>query len=124
MNGAPDESLWYPIWLKSRRTIKWFAILLIPFTLISYPLSRLYVYAILSRSPFSPTSIEDAAFLGISTTTFTTVSLVISQASSLLEYALRRELKKARTVVYEETVRSRGKRKFIELSLRQNDESN
>ncbi|ORY73220.1 hypothetical protein BCR35DRAFT_293795 [Leucosporidium creatinivorum] len=104
-----DDSLWQPIWKRSRKTLKRAFYLSIPFTLISYPLTRLYVTLILARSPFSPNNIHDAAVLGISVVRYTTMVLVLGQISMLLEWALRRELGKSKEEVYEATVRSRGK---------------
>lgn len=64
---------------------------------------------ILSRSPLSPKNLHDAAFFGISPIVYTTWALLFGQLSTLLEWALSRELKKAREEAYEATVRSRGK---------------
>jgi hypothetical protein len=64
---------------------------------------------ILSRSPLSPKNIHDAAFFGVSPIVYTTWALLLGQLSTLLEWALSRELKKAREEAYEATVRSRGK---------------
>lgn len=97
------------MWLRSRSTIKRAAVASIPFFLISYPITRLYVTLILARSPFSPNNIHDAAVLGVSVVRYTTMVLVLGQISMLLEWALRRELGKSKEQVYEATVRSRGK---------------
>lgn len=105
-----DPTLWRPIWLHSRTTIKRCLLAAVPVALCSFPLTRLYVQFVLSRTPFSPTNIHDAAYLGVSVVQYTTAVLVLGQVSSLFEWALRRELRKARKVVYADTVRSRGKR--------------
>lgn len=81
----------------------------LPFALISYPLTRLYVSLILTRSPFSPKNVHGAAVLGINVIRYTTITLVLGQISMLLEWSLGRELKKARLEVYDATVKSRGK---------------
>jgi hypothetical protein len=81
----------------------------LPYLLIAYPITRLYVSFILSRSPFSPTNIHDAAYLGISVVRYTTGVMVLGQMSALLEWALRRQVGKGKNEVYEATVRSRGK---------------
>lgn len=88
----------------------------IPYLLIAYPLTRLYVSFILSRSPFSPANIHDAAYLGISVVNFTTSVMILSQMSALLEWALRRQVGKGKNEVYEATVRSRGKGQSSPLS--------
>ncbi len=106
---AHDPTLWRPIWLHSRTTIKRCLVAAVPFALVSFPLTRLYVQFILSRTPFSPKNIHDAAYLGISVVQYTTAVLVLGQVSSLFEWALRREIKKAKKVVYADTVKSRGK---------------
>ncbi|SCV67700.1 BQ2448_5311 [Microbotryum intermedium] len=104
-----DPTLNRPIWARSQKTLKRFLFAFIPFILISYPLTRLYVTLILSRSPFAPSAIHDAAFLGVSPAFFTTFTLVLGQVNALLEWALRRKLTKSRKEVYEATVRSRAK---------------
>ncbi|SCZ93613.1 BZ3500_MvSof-1268-A1-R1_Chr6-3g08772 [Microbotryum saponariae] len=104
-----DPTLNRPIWARSQKTLKRFLFAFVPFILISYPLTRLYVTLILSRSPFAPAAIHDAAFLGVSPAFFTTVTLVLGQINALLEWSLRRELTKSRKEVYEATVRSRAK---------------
>lgn len=82
----------------------------VPYMLIAYPMTRLYVGLVLSRSPFSPSRIEEAAYLGVNVITFTTAAIVLGQLSFMLEYAIRRDLAKARTDAYNATVASRGKR--------------
>lgn len=104
-----DPTLHLPIWQRSKKTLKRCAIAFIPYCLIAYPLTRLYVTLILARSPFSPSNVEDAAWLGVSVVKYTTLVLVLGQVSMALEWALSRELKKAKKEVYEMTVRSRGK---------------
>ncbi|KAK4700469.1 hypothetical protein P7C70_g5776, partial [Phenoliferia sp. Uapishka_3] len=104
-----DEKLWHPIWTKSKGTLKKSAFFLIPYVLVAYPLTRLYVTLILARSPFSPSNVEDAAWLGISVVPYTTGVLVLGQVSYALEWILRRQISKGREEVYDETVRSRGK---------------
>lgn len=123
-----DHALWHPIWLarlphmsfargcspdlvlqKSKGTLRKSAFFLVPYVLISYPLTRLYVTLILSRSPFSPSNVEDAAWLGVSVVRYTTAVLVLGQVSYALEWLLRRQISKGREEVYDATVRSRGK---------------
>ncbi|KAM0788628.1 hypothetical protein ACM66B_001747 [Microbotryomycetes sp. NB124-2] len=104
-----DDKLWRPLWLRSRKTLKRALVLSLPFILISYPLTRLYVSLILTRSPLSPTNIHGAAVLGINVLKYTTITLVLGQISMMIEWALRRELGKAKEEVYLATVKSRGK---------------
>ncbi|KAM0754703.1 hypothetical protein T439DRAFT_119710 [Meredithblackwellia eburnea MCA 4105] len=104
-----DDKLWRPIWVKSKGTLRKSAYFLVPFALISYPITRLYVTLILARTPFSPANIEDAAWWGISVVRYTTGVLVLGQVSYALEWLLRRQLSKGKEEVYEATVRSRGK---------------
>lgn len=95
--------------LRSRKSVKYFLYAAIPYSLISYPFTRIYVTLILSRSPFSPSNIEDAAWLGVSVVRYTTAVLVLGQLSYALEWVLRRQIKKGQVEMYEATVRSRGK---------------
>ncbi|KAK4053567.1 hypothetical protein OIV83_001735 [Microbotryomycetes sp. JL201] len=95
--------------MRSRKTLKRALVLTIPFMLISYPLTHLYVSLILTRSPLSPNDIHGAAVLGINVLGYTTITLVLGQISMLIEWALRRELGKAKEEVYLATVKSRGK---------------
>lgn len=128
-----DHTLWYPIWFvlsifpqiqqqlyptltnshclrtQSRATLRTSLFLTLPFLLISYPLTRLYVTLILSRSPFSPNNIHDAAFFGITPAHWTTFVLVLGQISAAIEWRLGSTLRGSRKVVYEATVKSRGK---------------
>lgn len=104
-----DETLYKPLWQRSRKTLKRCALAFIPYFLVAYPLTRLYVTLILARSPFSPRNVEEAAWLGVSVVKYTTLALVLGQVSMALEWALSRELGKAKTEVYDATVRSRGK---------------
>ncbi|BGP14857.1 hypothetical protein JCM10213v2_002812 [Rhodosporidiobolus nylandii] len=83
--------------------------LAVPYSLVALPLTRLYVTFILSRSPLSPRNIHDASVLGLSPVVYTTWVLLFGQLSALLEWFLRRDLKKSREEAYEATVRSRGK---------------
>ena len=76
---------------------------------MSYPLTRLYVTLILSRSPFSPSNVEDAAWLGVSVVRYTTAVLVLGQVSYILEWLLGRQIAKSRKEVYDQTVASRAK---------------
>ena len=103
---------------RSRKTLLRAVYAFLPFFLISYPLTRLYVTLILARSPFSPNNIHDAAVLGVSVVRYTTMVLVLGQVSMLLEWALRRELGKSKEEVYEATVRSRGKGRLDRCSWR------
>lgn len=95
--------------VKSRGTLQRSVFFLIPYVLVAYPITRLYVTLILSRSPFSPSNIEDAAWLGVSVVRYTTGVLVLGQVSYALEWLLRRQISKGREEVYEATVKSRGK---------------
>ncbi|GAA5900318.1 hypothetical protein JCM6882_002305 [Rhodosporidiobolus microsporus] len=104
-----DRRLLVPLWNRCEKGLKRAAILAVPYTLIALPLTRLYVTYILSRSPLSPRNIHDASLLGISPLTYTVYTLLLGQISSLLEWFLRRELKKSREEAYEATVRSRAK---------------
>ncbi|KAI5480034.1 hypothetical protein MNV49_001999 [Pseudohyphozyma bogoriensis] len=104
-----DPQLWRPMWERSRASLKKALYFLIPFALVSYPLTRLYVTLILARSPFSPHNVEEAAWLGISVVRFTTASLVLGQVSAALEWILKRQTKKSRVEAYDATVRSRAK---------------
>ncbi|GAA6034454.1 hypothetical protein JCM8097_002733 [Rhodosporidiobolus ruineniae] len=104
-----DRSLLVPLWRHSQKGLKRAAILAIPFTLVSLSLTRFYVTFVLSRSPLSPANIHDAALLGISPVVYTTWALILGQLSTLFEWFLGRELKKAREEAYEATVRSRAK---------------
>ncbi|KAK4050948.1 hypothetical protein OIO90_004924 [Microbotryomycetes sp. JL221] len=108
-----DDKLWRPLWLRSRKTLKRALLLSLPFMLISYPLTGLYVSLILSRSPLSPRNIDGAAILGINVMRYTTITLVLGQISMMIEWALRRELKKAKEEVYVATVKSRGKNPLV-----------
>ncbi|CEQ41394.1 SPOSA6832_03125 [Sporobolomyces salmonicolor] len=106
---ATDPNLYRPIWKRSSRSLKRALVLAIPYAILAFPLTRLYVTFILSRSPLSPRNIHDAALLGVSPVKYTTWALVLGQVSMLVEWLLGRELKKSREEVYEQTVRSRGK---------------
>lgn len=83
--------------------------IVLPLLLILFPITKLYVTVILSRSPFAPSSVHDASLLGISPAFYTTTALVLTQVSAIIEWMLRRQIKKGREVVYDATVRSRGK---------------
>jgi len=48
---------------------------------------------------------------------YTTMVLVLGQISMLLEWGLRRQLRKSKEEVYEATVRSRGKSECFRLGL-------
>ncbi|GAA5913927.1 uncharacterized protein JCM6883_000120 [Sporobolomyces salmoneus] len=104
-----DRNLYEPIWTRSRQSLKRAALFCIPLLLLSFPLTRLYVVYILSRSPFSPKNIHDAQLLGVSPVQYTTWMLVLGQVTFIVEWMLKRELKKSRTEVYDRTVQSRGK---------------
>ncbi|GAA5874891.1 hypothetical protein JCM16303_004935 [Sporobolomyces ruberrimus] len=104
-----DPQLYSPIWTRSRQSLKRAALLCIPLILLSLPLTKLYVVYILSRSPLSPKNIHDAAMFGVSPVKYTTWVLVLGQVTFVIEWMLKREMKKSRTEVYERTVQSRGK---------------
>ncbi|KAL8276564.1 hypothetical protein RQP46_011054 [Phenoliferia psychrophenolica] len=104
-----DDKLWFPIWQRSKGTLKKSSYFLVPFSLVSYPLTRLYVTLILARSPFAPSQIHDAAVLGVSVAGYTTAVLVLGQVSYILEWLLRRQISKGREEVYDATVKSRAK---------------
>lgn len=107
-----DPKLYKPIWERSKRSLQRAIVLAVPFLLVSFPLTRLWVTFILSRSPFSPKDIHNAAYLGVSPVTYTTFTLTLGQVSMFVEWMLARELRKSRNEVYERTVESRGKRAF------------
>jgi len=113
-----DSKIYQPIWTRSRQTLKRASLISIPLILLSLPLTRLYVVYILSRSPLSPKNIHDAQLLGVSPVQYTTWMLVLGQVTLLLEWMLKRELKKSRTEVYDRTVQSRGKRESETLFTR------
>ena len=108
-----DSSLYLPIWRRSGKALQRALLLALPLALVSLPVTRLYVQFILARSPFSPSDIHNANFLGVSPVQYTTWMLVLGQASMFLEWMLKRELRKSRDEVYEATVRSRGKGALI-----------
>ena len=105
-----DPKLYIPIWQRSQRSLRRALILAVPFLLVAFPLTRLWVTLVLSRSPFSPRNLDQAAYLGISPITYTTWTLTLGQLSLLVEWMLARELKKSRNEAYQRTVQSRGKR--------------
>lgn len=111
-----DSSLYLPIWRRSGKALQRALLLALPLALVSLPLTRIYVQFILARSPFSPSDIHNANFLGVSPVQYTTWMLVLGQASMFLEWMLKRELRKSRDEVYEATVRSRGKGAPVSLS--------
>lgn len=111
-----DPKLYGPIWQRSQRSLKRALLLAVPYALVAFPLTRLWVTFILARSPLSPKDIHNAAYLGISPVTYTTWTLTLGQLSMLVEWMLARELKKSRSEVYERTVESRGKRALARLS--------
>ena len=119
-----DSSLYLPIWRRSGKALQRALLLALPLALVSLPVTRLYVQFILARSPFSPSDIHNANFLGVSPVQYTTWMLVLGQASMFLEWMLKRELRKSRDEVYEATVRSRGKGALIPPSSRPRDEAN
>ncbi|GAA5961832.1 hypothetical protein JCM3765_004088 [Sporobolomyces pararoseus] len=104
-----DPALYQPIWKRSRSSLKSALLISLPLLLLSLPLTRLYVVYILSRSPLSPKNIHDAQLLGVSPVQYTAWMLVLGQVSLLVEWKLKRELKKSREEVYDRTVQSRGK---------------
>ncbi|POY76896.1 hypothetical protein BMF94_0149 [Rhodotorula taiwanensis] len=104
-----DPKLYKPIWERSKRSLQRAIVLAVPFLLVSLLLTRLWVTFILSRSPFSPKDIHNAAYLGVSPVTYTTFTLTLGQVSMFVEWMLARELRKSRNEVYERTVESRGK---------------
>ncbi|GAA5975380.1 hypothetical protein JCM10908_005144 [Rhodotorula pacifica] len=104
-----DPKLYQPIWQRSKKSLQRALILAVPFLLVAFPLTRLWVTFILSRSPFSPRDVHNAAYFGVSPVTYTTWTLALGLMSSLVEWMLARELKKSRNEVYERTVQSRGK---------------
>ncbi|GAA5944102.1 hypothetical protein JCM3775_003901 [Rhodotorula graminis] len=104
-----DSSLYRPIWRRSGKALQRALLLALPLAVVSLPATRIYVQFILARSPFSPSDIHNANFLGVSPVQYTTWMLVLGQASMFLEWMLKRELRKSRDEVYEATVRSRGK---------------
>ncbi|BGP54617.1 hypothetical protein JCM8202v2_002204 [Rhodotorula sphaerocarpa] len=106
LQSAPTAS--YTI-QSSTRSLKRALLLAVPYALVAFPLTRLWVTFILARSPLSPKDIHNAAYLGISPVTYTTWTLTLGQLSILVEWMLARELKKSRSEVYERTVESRGK---------------
>ena len=105
-----DPKLYIPIWQRSQRSLRRALVLAVPFLLVAFPLTRLWVTLVLSRSPFSPRNLDQAAYLGISPITYTTWTLTLGQLSLLVEWMLARELKKSRNEAYRRTVQSRGKR--------------
>lgn len=111
-----DPKLYGPIWQRSQRSLKRALLLAVPYALVAFPLTRLWVTFILARSPLSPKDIHNAAYLGISPVTYTTWTLTLGQLSMLVEWMLARELKKSCSEVYERTVESRGKRALARLS--------
>ncbi|KWU41930.1 hypothetical protein RHOSPDRAFT_22049 [Rhodotorula sp. JG-1b] len=104
-----DPKLYLPIWQRSQRSLRRALLLAVPFLLVAFPLTRLWVALVLSRSPFSPRNLDQAAYLGISPITYTTWTLTLGQLSLLVEWMLARELKKSRNEAYQRTVQSRGK---------------
>lgn len=105
-----DDSLYMPIWNRSKESLKRALLLCIPLAILSYPLTSLYTKYILSRSPFSPKDLHSSALLGISPLQYTTWMLVFGQITFVIEWLLKKQLKKSRTEVYDRTVQSRGKR--------------
>lgn len=108
-----DDSLYMPIWNRSKESLKRALLLCIPLAILSYPLTSLYTKYILSRSPFSPKDLHSSALLGISPLQYTTWMLVFGQITFVIEWLLKKQLKKSRTEVYDRTVQSRGKRTFF-----------
>lgn len=101
-----------PIWQRSQRSLRRALVLAVPFLLVAFPLTKLWVTLVLSRSPFSPRNLDNkaVAYLGMSPITYTTWTLTLGQVSLLVEWMLARELKKSRNEAYQRTVQSRGKR--------------
>ncbi|BGP23656.1 hypothetical protein JCM10295v2_002557 [Rhodotorula toruloides] len=106
---AADPNLYRPVWARSRKSLQRALLFAVPYTLLSLPLTRLYVTFVLSRSPLSPKNVHEAAYFGVSPVAYTTWALVAGQVSALIEFLLKRELRKSREEVYDQTVRSRGK---------------
>lgn len=102
------------MWARSRRSLRRALLFAILYSIVALPLTRLYVAFVLSRSPLSPKNVHEAAYLGVSPIAYTTWALLAGQVTALIEFLLKRELRKSREEVYEQTVRSRGKREFAE----------
>ncbi|GAA5882677.1 hypothetical protein JCM3774_002809 [Rhodotorula dairenensis] len=104
-----DPKLYQPIWQRSKQSLRRAVLLAVPFLVVAFPLTRLWVTFVLARSPLSPRNIHNAAYLGVSAVTYTTWALTLGQLSMMVEWMLARELKRSRNEVYERTVQSRGK---------------
>ncbi|GAA6008454.1 hypothetical protein JCM10207_007117 [Rhodosporidiobolus poonsookiae] len=104
-----DPALLVPLWQRCSKGLRRALVVAVPYAVVALPLTRLWVTFVLSRSPFSPASIHDAALLGVSPARYTTWMLLLGQLSMIVEWFLRRDLKKSREEAYEATVRSRGK---------------
>lgn len=105
-----DESLYKPIWNRSQQSLKRALLLCIPLLILSYFPTSFYTKYILSRSPFSPKDLHSSALLGVSPLQYTTWMLLFGQITFVIEWLLKKQLKKSRTEVYDRTVQSRGKR--------------
>ncbi|BGO96901.1 hypothetical protein NBRC10513v2_002616 [Rhodotorula toruloides] len=106
---ATDPNLYRPVWARSRKSLQRALLFAVPYSVLALPLTRLYVTFVLSRSPLSPKNVHEAAYFGVSPVAYTTWALLAGQVSALIEFLLKRELRKSREEVYEQTVRSRGK---------------
>ena len=73
----------------------------------SHHSTRYYVRFFMRKAMF--TYQEDSAWLGINVYTYATWLLLLQQATFVLEYFVKKELKNARSHAYEATVISRGK---------------
>ncbi|KAA1122297.1 hypothetical protein PGTUg99_036375 [Puccinia graminis f. sp. tritici] len=95
--------------------VKRLVILSIVYCALSYPVTKVWVkYFLLSKRAKPADQDEVAETVGViggmfSLLNFTTISLVLSQLSSIIEFFLLRKLKKTRAKVYQFTIESRAK---------------
>ncbi|OAV99659.1 hypothetical protein PTTG_00544 [Puccinia triticina 1-1 BBBD Race 1] len=91
--------------------VKRLVILSIVYCCLSYPVTKVWVmYFYLSKR--AKAMEEEGVGMGasfFSLANFTTISLVLSQLSSIIEFFLLRKLKKTRAKVYDFTIQSRAK---------------
>ncbi|MBW0499098.1 hypothetical protein O181_038813 [Austropuccinia psidii MF-1] len=105
---AMDPTIWKPIWTDCKSGLRKGLLISGLLSTLSYPFTRLWVRFFMKQSSILSYS-DEASFLKIPIATFTTISLVAGQASWIIQFVLKRNLKKARSKAYEMTVRSRAK---------------
>ncbi|KAI0337136.1 hypothetical protein BDW22DRAFT_1364480 [Trametopsis cervina] len=107
-----DKSLRQPAWAKLKHGIVRGAAVALVWAVVTFKVQRVFVELFLIKSP-SATGLSQDAIFGIrmpfNLPTYATLTLISAQASTILWFFLRKNIRIARSRAYEQTIVSRGK---------------